>query len=416
MPAGLDTGGAGWGEVMVATSIDALLRAGVDAARGGDRARAVDLFRQATDLEPDNEAIWLWRAKCAEAPPEVADCLTEAARLNPDNASTRAALPDALVRAALAVRDDRPRAVAYLTEATTLAPRHELAWLWRAGMADAPEESLRHLQTVLAINPANEKARAGAAQLQKQLAVKWHCPLCDHPDEAVQKLCPRCGCVVTLEEPSAFDRSRAIDKPRIQERAKALHTAMGVKPTAAGVFALGLAYLNLGYVEEGIRALQSAARQPAADPAWRRQLARLVQHREETVRKAATVVKPLILVVDDSPTVRKLVAGTLTTAGYRVAEAESGYAAADLIRTQGVPALFLLDVNMPGMDGFTLCKSLRSSPETAKVPVVFLTGKDGFISKLRGQWAGASDYLTKPFDPPRLLATVSKLAPTGQPG
>jgi len=73
---------------MVATSIDALLRAGVDAARGGDRARAVDLFRQATDLEPDNEAIWLWRAKCAEAPPEVADCLTEAARLNPDNAST----------------------------------------------------------------------------------------------------------------------------------------------------------------------------------------------------------------------------------------------------------------------------------------------------------------------------------------
>jgi len=111
------------------------------------------------------------------------------------------------------------------------------------------------------------------------------------------------------------------------------------------------------------------------------------------------VVKPLILVVDDSPTVRKLVAGTLTTAGYRVVEAESGYAAADLIRTQGVPALFLLDVNMPGMDGFTLCKSLRSSPETAKVPVVFLTGKDGFISKLRSQWAGASDYLTKAVRP-----------------
>lgn len=81
------------------------------------------------------------------------------------------------------------------------------------------------------------------------------------------------------------------------------------------------------------------------------------------------------MVVDDSPTVRKLVSVTLSAAGYEVAEANDADHAAKVLRESAVPQLFILDVNMPGMDGFELCKILQGNDETSKIPVMFLTGK-----------------------------------------
>ena len=396
-----------------------LLREGIAAAQTGDKSRTRALLRQVTELDPANEVAWLWRASSAESAEEALDCLRKTLGVNPHNEKAKAALPDALVRAAAALTADRPGAKKLLVEATTLAPRHEVAWLWRAGLADTPEEGLKHLRTVLGINPNNAKAQAGLAKLQaqqQQAAPKWRCPVCEHPAADPQPLCGRCGCVLTLEEPGAFDHQRAVHRPTVEATAKRLYAAVREGPQPAAVFTLGLAYLNLGFIDEGMRTLQAAVRVKGADPAWKGQVAKLAQHREAAARKGTQEAqveagKPLVLVVDDSATIRKLVSVTLNAGGYRVLEAESGYAAADKIREYGAPALFVLDVNMPEMDGFTLCKTLRGSPETAKVPVVFLTGKDGFLNKLRGQWAGASEYLTKPFDPQKLLATIGKLLP-----
>ena len=69
---------------------------------------------------------------------------------------------------------------------------------------------------------------------------------------------------------------------------------------------------------------------------------------------------------------------------------------------------------MPGLDGFGVCTLLREKPETAKVPIVFLTGKDGFFNKLRGKWAGAAEYLTKPFQPKALVDVVQKIVPVSK--
>lgn len=393
-----------------------LLNEGIAAARSGDKPRTRSLFRQVTELEPGNEVAWLWRAKSADAPEEVVDCLRRALAINPHNEVAKTALPDALVRAAAAHQTDRPRARQFLIEATTISPRHELAWMWRAGLADTPEEGAEHLRTVLSINPQNAKAQAGLAKLQKQLAPAWKCPICDHPEADARPLCPACGCALTLAVPEAFDVPRAIKRPAVEAAAKRLYAAARDAQTAGGVFALGLAYLNLGFADEATKTLRAAVRMPAADPAWKDQLARFTAHREYAARAGLTAAKaerkkPVVMVVDDSPTIRKLVSATLSAAGYRVAEAESGYAAADLIREGGPPAVFLLDVNMPGIDGFSLCKTFRGSAETAKVPVVFLTGKDGLFNKLRGQWAGAAEYLTKPFDPQKLTAVITKLVP-----
>jgi twitching motility two-component system response regulator PilG len=394
-----------------------LLKEGIAAARAGDKPKTRQLLSQVTELDPDNEVAWLWRANSAETPDEAVDCLRRTLAVNPNNENARNALPDALVRAAAVHQTDRPRARKYLIEATTLAPRHELAWMWRAGLADSPDEGMKHLRTVLTINPENAKAQAGLAKLQNQLAPRWRCPICTLTDQNPQPFCPQCGCVLTLAVPEAFDSPRAINRASVEAVAKKLYAAVREEQKIENVHTLGMAYLNLGFIDEGVRTLQTAVRMPGADPNWRGQLAQFTAHRTMLLRSGMSasrsdLTKPTVMVVDDSPTIRKLVAATLSTVGYRVIEAESGYAAADLIRENGSPAIFLLDVNMPGIDGFSLCKTLRGNPETAKIPVVFLTGKDGFLNKLRGQWAGAAEYLTKPFDPQKLISVISKLIPT----
>ena len=111
--------------------------------------------------------------------------------------------------------------------------------------------------------------------------------------------------------------------------------------------------------------------------------------------------------VDDSPTVCKLVCITLEKRGYRVVTASNGLEALARIN-DGLPDLILLDITMPRMDGYQLCKIIRGNRGTKCIPVVMLTGKDGFIDRVRGRMAGSTDYITKPFDPDTLLRVVEK--------
>ena len=115
----------------------------------------------------------------------------------------------------------------------------------------------------------------------------------------------------------------------------------------------------------------------------------------------------VILVVDDSPTVRKLIAMTLEKRGYKVATAFDGVAAIKEIVSHN-PALILMDVTMPRLDGYQLCKLVKKYDSTRHIPVVMLTGKDGMFDRLRGRLVGCSGYITKPFVPDDLVATVEQ--------
>jgi twitching motility two-component system response regulator PilG len=116
---------------------------------------------------------------------------------------------------------------------------------------------------------------------------------------------------------------------------------------------------------------------------------------------------PLVMIVDDSPTVRKLVSLTLERRGYRVISAFDGVAA---IKELGAcrPDLILLDINMPRLDGYRLCKLIKKHEATQNIPVVMLSGKDGMFDKLRGRLVGCSDYITKPFEADALTHKVAK--------
>jgi len=115
-----------------------------------------------------------------------------------------------------------------------------------------------------------------------------------------------------------------------------------------------------------------------------------------------------IMVVDDTPGVAKLVATHLEAAGLRPLVAESGQEALDLL-SQNRPDLFIVDIMMPGMDGFELTRRLRADPRTASTPIVVLTARDTIDDKVRGFEAGADDYVVKPFEAAELLARVRAL-------
>ena len=114
-----------------------------------------------------------------------------------------------------------------------------------------------------------------------------------------------------------------------------------------------------------------------------------------------------ILVVEDSPTELLHVTQVLASKGYPYTVATDGEEALKKAVEQR-PVLLLLDITMPWMDGYEVCKNIKGKPLTKKVPVVMLSGKDGLFDKVRGKLAGCNDYITKPFDPEALLKTLRK--------
>lgn len=117
------------------------------------------------------------------------------------------------------------------------------------------------------------------------------------------------------------------------------------------------------------------------------------------------VPQPTLLVVDDTPAALGVVCDTLRREGVRVLLAESGAAAREVLARTS-PDLILLDVMMPGEDGFTVCAALHAHPTWRDIPVIFLTAIDAAEQKVRAFAAGAVDYVTKPVHVPELVARV----------
>ncbi|MCM1126727.1 MAG: response regulator transcription factor [Lachnospiraceae bacterium] len=113
-----------------------------------------------------------------------------------------------------------------------------------------------------------------------------------------------------------------------------------------------------------------------------------------------------ILVVDDEARMRKLVRDFLVKGGYEVIEAEDGSQALDIFYEQKDIALIILDVMMPKMDGFSVCREIR---EYSKVPVIMLTAKGDERDELQGFKLGVDEYISKPFSPKILVARVEAI-------
>jgi DNA-binding response OmpR family regulator len=119
---------------------------------------------------------------------------------------------------------------------------------------------------------------------------------------------------------------------------------------------------------------------------------------------------PTVLVADDDEGIRELIVFKLEAAGYRTLVADNGRSAMALAVSEH-PHLVILDVSMPGLDGLGFCYELHSSPQTAHIPVIIISGRGTPSDVDLGRMVGAEDYLVKPVDPAALLRSVQRLLP-----
>jgi len=116
-------------------------------------------------------------------------------------------------------------------------------------------------------------------------------------------------------------------------------------------------------------------------------------------------MKPLILVVEDDADILNLEAYNIQAAGFDVLTAVDGGAALALARRH-LPHLIILDLMIPGIDGFEVCRELKRKPETMNIPVIILTAKGEEIDRIVGLELGADDYIVKPFSPRELILRI----------
>ncbi|MFB2918040.1 MULTISPECIES: response regulator [Aerosakkonema] len=115
---------------------------------------------------------------------------------------------------------------------------------------------------------------------------------------------------------------------------------------------------------------------------------------------------PTILAVDDSVVTQEMVKRALST-DYRVLVAGNAVDALAMIYHEKI-AVLLLDVSMPGIDGLEFCRTVRNLPQFRELPIIMLTARDKLFDKVQGRLAGATEYLTKPFDSNQLRQVVGK--------
>lgn len=316
-------------------------------------------------------------------------------------------------------------------------PTNEYALLWQAAVAESPEEALSYLERVVELHPHNELAfrllsverlRGGQPGFRKPAPPDTRrpiteldepetgsltesappemppetCPVCEtlRPDDGSPS-CQECGIPWNWASFEIGNNLGAANDRRLESEIRRWQKRVDKEGTVEALTALGLAHLALQRSGEAYSYLKRALTLTSR-PAPLRKLTDALERR------------PLVLVVDDSATVRRLVSLTLERNGHRVRTAVDGRDGLARFEEE-TPRLVLLDINMPEMDGYELCKTLRRSPAARNLPILMLSGKDGLFDKVRGKMAGASDYLTKPFEQKFLLQTLSKFLQPGAP-
>ena len=294
-------------------------------------------------------------------------------------------------------------------------PKHEQATLWSAALCDSTSEAVRLLERVLQINPSNQQALATLSMLRMQGATSeslaappraaasngpgfstrtWICPLCSMHGTGTPDQCDRCGAVYRIDDLKAISANRRTDEALLLGALQRWEQAERYAKTFEGQLNLARAYLNLRRSHEAMPHIRKALELRGEDRELRASLDQLT-------------ARPLVLTVDDSLTIRRIVPVIVETAGYRAMTACDGDEALTKVNDlRSTPDLILLDVEMPGLNGYQVCRAMRQIGRLKKTPIVILSGS--VLDRIKGRLSGVTDYVPKPFEPEALRAALKK--------
>jgi twitching motility two-component system response regulator PilG len=311
------------------------------------------------------------------------------------------------IAAAQAKRFDDARAL--LQQVVEATPDNALGWFWLAVVSPTAEAAVSHLRRALALEPSYAAAREALAKILIGQAVR----MCDSARRLFREaagVVPVDGRIwdglvtqatTSVEQLMADARevfswpeqTLSVEAKPASEAEPKVDAATDVRqePEAATEVRPkpDIAYGPEPDVLTPVRTVRlQADPEPQAEPA------------PSSAPSARTV-----MVVDDSPTIRKILSLTLEHAGYAVVAEADGESALQRLDAQ-LPDVILLDIAMPGIDGYETCKRIKGDARTAHVPILMLSGKDALFDKVKGHMAGATEYLTKPFESATVLAAV----------
>lgn len=247
-------------------------------------------------------------------------------------------------------------------------------------------------------------------QTEATVASGVPCPFCKAASGPQSFECLSCNAVLSLSDIESLISNDRVRRDLIQEAISQMEAEWNLREfNEDELTTLAIGHFNLQNFAPGFTYLQEASRLSPNNVILAGQVNSLQIRMDEIARQnEINEGKPkgkTILVVDDSPTVRKLISGKLEKSGHNVVCACDGVEALERLEAN-LPDLVLLDITMPRMDGYEVCKRIRSNPAAHDLPVVMISGKDGFFDKVRGRMAGTSGYVTKPFGPETLMKAL----------
>jgi CheY-like chemotaxis protein len=439
------------------------------AALAGDNANALDLVGQYLDVQPSNAEAWVLRSHLSQSVEEQLSSLDHALEADPNHAAARSAhdflisiatpkaehVEELVTEVEANVELDADKGstdVAYKLEADFEAagssnfgaPSEEEIAVAHAVTEeipevqqffsdaaetidfeqpdDEPDQNYDPYQTIdLSGSQAADVQQVFEvveildgepfhAEAQQLLSLVHECPFCGRDNEGQAFECSGCHAVLTLSDIESLLAENGADHDKISHAVIRMEGEWNAREfNVDELVALGVGHFNLGSYAAGFKYLQEAARIDPNNVVLTGQVNALAIRINEIDRQRevddARPKGKTILVVDDSATIRKLISGKLEKSGHHVICASDGVEALERLAGQR-PDLVLLDITMPRMDGYEVCKQIRSNPECKDLPVVMISGKDGFFDKVRGRMAGTTGYVTKPFGPETLMKAL----------
>ncbi len=301
-----------------------------------------------------------------------------------------------------------------------------IAWFWYSRIVGKTETILKTLneaqkwgncdQEILAENKRNRGLLVTTAPPPPTVK---HCPFCwtvlrDQPSR-----CSYCKTLLKIGE-GAVEKPTKLDQlDTALTRFQRVHK---LDPNNAQVaYCIALGYFNINRIEQAIGFLRIAARNAPGVAVYVQNIALLesllqqkspAQAAPESKRPVVPISAPKanqksILVIEDSQTSRKVISMVLTREGYHVVEACNGLDGVRMGR-ETQPSLILLDVMLPDMTGYDVLPRLKEMPHLKNVPAIMLTGKTSSTDRVLGMRAGSDEYLTKPFNPQKLVGIIKK--------